>query len=67
MCVASFLSFGSVADASPLTSAMMDSRIIDVNFSRTFMRLVLEQDLPLSVASVKVCAGRLSAYMILTH
>jgi len=46
---------------------MMDSRIIDVNFSRTFMRLVLEQDLPLSVASVKVCAGRLSAYMILTH
>lgn len=33
---------------------MMDSRIIDVNFSRALMRLVLEQDLPLTVASVKV-------------
>jgi len=31
---------------------MMDTRIIDVNFSRTLMRLVLEQDVPLSIASV---------------
>jgi E3 ubiquitin-protein ligase TRIP12 len=35
-------------------AAMMDARIIDVNFSKTFMRLVLEQELPLSIASVKV-------------
>jgi len=43
----------------------MDSRIIDVNFSRTFMRLVLEQDLPLSVASVKVRSDSLSVYATL--
>ena len=33
---------------------MMDSRIIDINFSRPFMRLVLEQDMPLTIASVRV-------------
>lgn len=37
-----------------LTIAMMDSRIIDVNFSRTFMKLVLGYELPLSIATVKV-------------
>ncbi|GAA5894262.1 hypothetical protein JCM6882_007615 [Rhodosporidiobolus microsporus] len=37
-----------------VAKAMMDSRIIDVNFSRAFMRLVLEQDLPLTIASVKL-------------
>ncbi|GAA5940144.1 hypothetical protein JCM10213_008342 [Rhodosporidiobolus nylandii] len=37
-----------------VAKAMMDSRIIDVNFSRPFMRLVLEQDLPLTLASVKL-------------
>ncbi|GAA5888057.1 hypothetical protein JCM5296_005418 [Sporobolomyces johnsonii] len=37
-----------------VAKAMMDSRIIDVNFSRTFMRLVLEQDVPLTIASVKL-------------
>ncbi|GAA5852212.1 hypothetical protein JCM8547_006700 [Rhodosporidiobolus lusitaniae] len=36
-----------------VAKAMMDSRIIDVSFSRAFMRLVLEQDLPLTIASVK--------------
>ncbi|GAA5900666.1 hypothetical protein JCM8208_000560 [Rhodotorula glutinis] len=35
-----------------VAKAMMDTRIIDVNFSRTLMRLVLEQDVPLSIASV---------------
>jgi hypothetical protein len=33
---------------------MMDSRIIDINFSRPFMRLVLEQEMPLTIASVRV-------------
>ncbi|GAA6035633.1 hypothetical protein JCM8097_004938 [Rhodosporidiobolus ruineniae] len=37
-----------------VAKAMMDSRIIDVSFARAFMRLVLEQDLPLSIASVKM-------------
>ncbi|GAA5832992.1 hypothetical protein JCM11251_006474 [Rhodosporidiobolus azoricus] len=37
-----------------VAKAMMDTRIIDVNFARPFMRLVLEQDLPLSIASVKL-------------
>ncbi|GAA5905899.1 putative ubiquitin-protein ligase UFD4 [Sporobolomyces salmoneus] len=37
-----------------VAKSMMDSRIIDVNFSRTFMRLVLDHELPLSVASVKL-------------
>ncbi|GAA5933715.1 putative ubiquitin-protein ligase UFD4 [Sporobolomyces koalae] len=37
-----------------VAKSMMDSRIIDVNFSRIFMRLVLEQELPLTVASVKL-------------
>lgn len=36
----------------PHLAAMMDTRIIDVNFSRTLMRLVLEQDVPLTIASV---------------
>lgn len=53
------LSFGPLGGVqrSPMhlvSPAMMDSRIIDVNFSRTFMRLVLDHELPLSVASVKV-------------
>ena len=32
----------------------MDSRIIDVNFNKTFMKLVLDYDLPMTVATVKV-------------
>ncbi|BGP33548.1 Ubiquitin fusion degradation protein 4 [Rhodotorula toruloides] len=36
-----------------VAKALMDSRIIDVNFSRAFMRLVLEHDLPLNLASIK--------------
>ncbi|KWU42404.1 hypothetical protein RHOSPDRAFT_21293 [Rhodotorula sp. JG-1b] len=36
-----------------VAKAMMDSRIIDINFSRPFMRLVLEQDMPLTIASVR--------------
>ncbi|BGP41601.1 Ubiquitin fusion degradation protein 4 [Rhodotorula kratochvilovae] len=35
-----------------VAKAMMDTRIIDVNFSRTLMRLVLEHDVPLTIASV---------------
>lgn len=35
-------------------AALMDSRIIDVHFNRTFMRLVLESELPLSLATIKV-------------
>lgn len=34
--------------------AMMDSRIIDINFSRPFMRLVLEQEMPMTMASIRV-------------
>ncbi|CEQ41607.1 SPOSA6832_03348, partial [Sporobolomyces salmonicolor] len=37
-----------------VAKSMMDSRIIDVNFSRTFMRFVLEQDVPLTIASVRL-------------
>lgn len=33
---------------------MMDSRIIDVHFSRTFMKLVLGVELPLTIATVQV-------------
>ncbi|KAL8280298.1 hypothetical protein RQP46_007215 [Phenoliferia psychrophenolica] len=33
--------------------ALMDSRIIDVHFSRSFMKLVLDYELPLTIASVK--------------
>ncbi|SGZ20511.1 BQ5605_C021g09283 [Microbotryum silenes-dioicae] len=36
-----------------VAKAMMDSRIIDVHFSRSFMKLVLDQELPLAIASVK--------------
>ncbi|GAA5981258.1 hypothetical protein JCM11641_005626 [Rhodosporidiobolus odoratus] len=36
-----------------VAKAMMDSRIVDVNFSRAFMSLVLEQDMPSTIASVK--------------
>lgn len=38
---------------------MMDSRIIDVHFSRAFMRLVLDHELPLTVAAVKVRSTQL--------
>ncbi|SCZ87897.1 BZ3500_MvSof-1268-A1-R1_Chr2-3g05365 [Microbotryum saponariae] len=37
-----------------VAKAMMDSRIIDVHFSRSFMKLVLDQELPLAIASVRV-------------
>ncbi|KAK4698568.1 E3 ubiquitin-protein ligase TRIP12, partial [Phenoliferia sp. Uapishka_3] len=33
--------------------ALTDSRIIDVHFSRSFMKLVLDYELPLTIASVK--------------
>ncbi|SCV74863.1 BQ2448_7892 [Microbotryum intermedium] len=36
-----------------VAKAMMDSRIIDVHFSRSFMKLVLDQELPLAIASVR--------------
>lgn len=35
--------------------ALMDSRIIDVNFSKTFMKLVLDYELPMTIDTVKVC------------
>lgn len=44
-----------------LFAAMMDTRIIDVHFSRTFMRLVLEQDVPLTISSVKLVDGNLGS------
>jgi E3 ubiquitin-protein ligase TRIP12 len=37
-----------------VAKGLMDSRIIDVPFNRTFMKLVLDHDLPLTTASVKV-------------
>lgn len=40
--------------ADRLRAALMDSRIIDVHFNRTFMRLVLDSELPLSIATIKV-------------
>ena len=37
-----------------IAKGLMDSRIIDVAFSRTFMKLVLDHELPLTIPSVKV-------------
>lgn len=44
-----------------LAKGLLDSRITDVGFNRTFMKLVQEQDLPLTIAAVKVhfCCFRL--------
>lgn len=38
-----------------VAKALMDSRILDLPFNRAFMQLVLQQELPLNLASVKVC------------
>lgn len=38
-----------------VAKALMDSRIVDIPFSKTFMKIVLNQNIPLTIASVKVC------------
>ena len=37
-----------------LAKALMDSRIVDIPFSKTFLKLVLNQHVPLTTASIKV-------------
>jgi E3 ubiquitin-protein ligase TRIP12 len=37
-----------------VAKALMDSRIVDIPFSKMFMKIVLNQHIPLTIASVKV-------------
>jgi E3 ubiquitin-protein ligase TRIP12 len=39
-----------------VAKALFDGRIIDLAFSRTFMKLILEHEIPLTIAAVKVSA-----------
>lgn len=39
-----------------LAKGLLDSRMTDVAFNRTFMKLIQEQELPLTVPAVKVCS-----------
>ncbi|GAA6053157.1 hypothetical protein JCM3770_002881 [Rhodotorula araucariae] len=50
-----------------VAKAMMDTRIIDVNFSRTLMRLVLEHDVPLTIASVSAVDPELGKSLAHLH
>jgi E3 ubiquitin-protein ligase TRIP12 len=38
-----------------VAKAMLDSRIIDLHFNKTFLKLVLGEEVPLTIASLKVC------------
>ena len=49
-----------------IAKGLMDSRIIDVAFSRTFMKLVLDHELPLTIPSVKVSDIALNRITCLT-
>jgi hypothetical protein len=37
-----------------VAKAMLDSRIIDLHFNKIFMKLVLGEEVPLTIASLKV-------------
>ena len=39
-----------------VAKAMLDSRIIDLTFNKVFLKLVLGEEVPLTIASLKVCA-----------
>ena len=38
-----------------VAKAMLDSRIIDMSFNKTFLRLVLNEDVPMTISTLKVC------------
>ena len=38
-----------------VAKALLDSRIIDMSFNKIFLKLVLGEDVPLTIASLKVC------------
>ena len=38
-----------------VAKAMLDSRIIDLSFNKIFLKLVLGEDVPLTIATLKVC------------
>jgi hypothetical protein len=40
-----------------VAKALFDGRITDLALSRTFMKLVLEHEVPLTIAAVKVCTN----------
>lgn len=57
-----------------VAKALMDSRIIDVNFSRAFMKMVIGYELPLKITSIKVrwlhflfCPRLVLIYLSLQH
>lgn len=37
-----------------VAKAMLDSRIIDLHFNKIFLKLILGEDVPLTIASLKV-------------
>ena len=39
-----------------VAKAMLDSRIIDLHFNKVFVKLVLGDEVPLTIASLKVCS-----------
>jgi E3 ubiquitin-protein ligase TRIP12 len=38
-----------------VAKAMLDSRIIDLTFNKIFLKQILGEEIPLTVASLKVC------------
>ena len=38
-----------------LAKAMLDSRIIDLSFNKIFLKLILGDEVPLTLATLKVC------------
>jgi E3 ubiquitin-protein ligase TRIP12 len=41
-----------------IAKAMLDSRIIDLTFNKTFIKLVLGEEVPLTIPSLKVSQPR---------
>jgi E3 ubiquitin-protein ligase TRIP12 len=38
-----------------VAKAMLDSRIIDLTFNKIFLKQILAEEVPLTIASLKVC------------
>lgn len=38
-----------------VAKAMLDSRIIDLSFNKIFLKLVLGEEVPVTIATLKVC------------
>ena len=38
-----------------IAKAMLDSRIIDMNFNKVFLKMILEEEVPQTIASLSVC------------